>query len=416
MRTSVLLSVLASVAANAAYSGDIVSYLVDQTSALVNGTIIGGLQSPPSSWYVAVVTGAIYEAAVKSKKESLAYQQLAVSHAAHNAIVWVFHGTRNYNGADASLRAVLPAIGLAANTTEGKSAIETGRKAAKKVALARADDGLSDYVPFTHGPKNPTIYQATPGGNPFPDTPQARFVRPFAGLGDLTRFRSPPPPKVSSKEYEDAVRYIREQGVLNSTVRTAYDTDSAYFWRESSITGWNRFAAVILGDKLATKVVESAKFWAQLNFALANAGFASWDVKYAYEGWRPVTAFHRTDIWLPSGVNVSDPSWTPLLRPTPNHPDYVSTHSTYGGAAAAVIRAWNGGDKIDATWSSNVTLDNRGVITRRYTNLTFAAEENSRSRVFGGIHFTFAGQTGIDLGDKVARATLDVFDKNWDQF
>jgi len=236
MRASALLSALAAAAANAAYSGDIVSYWVDQTAALVNGTVIGGLQSPPSSWYVAVVTGAIYEAAVKSKKESLAYQQLAVSHAAHNSIVWVFHGTRNYNGADASLRAVLPAIGLAANTTEGKSAIQTGRKAAKKVAVARADDGLNDYVPFTHGPKNPAIYQATPGGNPFPDNPQARFVRPFAGLGDITRFRSPPPPKVNSKEYEEAVLYIKEQGSLNSTVRTAYDTDSAYFWRESSIT------------------------------------------------------------------------------------------------------------------------------------------------------------------------------------
>jgi hypothetical protein len=67
----------------------------------------------------------------------------------------------------------------------------------------------------------------------------------------------------------------------------------------------------------------------------------------------------------------------------------VSTHSTYGGAAAAVIRAWNGGDKIDATWSSNVTLDNRGVITRRYTSLKFAAEENSRSRVFGGVSNSF---------------------------
>jgi len=236
MRTSTLLSALAATAANAAYSGDIVSYWVDQTSALVNGTIIGGLQSPPSSWYVAVVTGAIYEAAVSSKKESLAYQQLAVSHAAHNTIAWVFHGTRNLGATDASLRAVIPAIGLAANSTEGKNAIETGRKAARKVAKARADDGLNDFVDFTHGPKNPGVYQVTPGGAAFPDNPNARFIRPFAGLGNITRFRSPPPPKVTEKEYETAVVYIKAQGAQNSTVRTTYDTDSAYFWRESSIT------------------------------------------------------------------------------------------------------------------------------------------------------------------------------------
>ena len=63
----------------------------------------------------------------------------------------------------------------------------------------------------------------------------------------------------------------------------------------------------------------------------------------------------------------------------------MSTHSTFGGAAATVLRAWNGGDKINATLSSTVTLDNRGVITRTYTSLKAAAEENSRSRVFGGV-------------------------------
>jgi hypothetical protein len=54
-----------------------------------------------------------------------------------------------------------------------------------------------------------------------------------------------------------------------------------------------------------------------------------------------------------------------------------------------VLTAWNGGDKINATLSSNVTIDNRGVITRTYTSLKAAAEENSQSRVFGGVSITF---------------------------
>ena len=107
--------------------------------------------------------------------------------------------------------------------------------------------------------------------------------------------------------------------------------------------------------------------------------------RYFYNSWRPVTAIRRTDIWLPSGRNVSDPTWTPLLTPTPNHPDYLSTHATFGGAAAAVIRNWNGGDAINITQSSNVTLDSVGVITRRITNLSEAAKENGDSRVFGGV-------------------------------
>ncbi|KAK4206985.1 acid phosphatase/Vanadium-dependent haloperoxidase [Rhypophila decipiens] len=404
-------------AVNAAFPGDIVQYWVDQSGALVNNTIIGGLQSAPSSWYTAIVQGAVYQAAVSSKRESLAFQQLAVSHAAHNAILFVFHGTRNYGNTDAALRAVIPQIGLDPSSREGKRATEIGRAAARKVAEARADDGIHDFVDYTFGPKNPGVYQSTPGGAAYPDNPQARFVRLFAGLGDVTRFRLPAPPKTNSKQYEQDVLYVKAQGALGSTVRTPFDTETAYFWRESSISGWNRFAHSVVGNKLATKVVESAKFYAQLNYALANAGIASWDNKFLHSGWRPVTAIQYPGVYLQSGQSVTDPAWTPLLRPTPSHPDYPSTHSTYGGAAAAVIRAFNrGSDVISATLSSNVTIDNVGVITRSYTNLTVAVLENSASRVFGGIHFRFAGSAGIELGDKVARATLKVFDDNWDDF
>jgi hypothetical protein len=74
------------------------------------------------------------------------------------------------------------------------------------------------------------------------------------------------------------------------------------------------------------------------------------------------------------------------LRPTPSHQDYTSTHATFGGAGSQVIRWYNGGsDIVSATWSSNVTLDNVGVLTRTITNLTAAAIENGNSRVFGGV-------------------------------
>lgn len=142
----------------------------------------------------------------------------------------------------------------------------------------------------------------------------------------------------------------------------------------------------MIGNKLATKVVESAKFYAQLNYALANAGIASWENKFYHNGWRPVSAIQYPGVWVKSGQSITDAAWTPLLRPTPSHPDYPSTHSTYGAAAAAVIRAWNkGSDKISATLSSNVTIDNVGVITRSYTNLTVAVIENADSRIFGGV-------------------------------
>jgi hypothetical protein len=182
------------------------------------------------------VQAAVYQAAVKSKKENLEFQQLAISHAAHDSLLWVFHGTRLYNPVNAALRAVIPVIGLSPDSAKGKEAAAVGRAAAAKVAQARAYDKITNFVDFTYGPKEPGVYQATPGSNPLPDTPQARFITPFAGLGDITRFRAPPPPKINSKEYEAQVLYVKEQGALDSPTRTPYDTETAYFWRESSIT------------------------------------------------------------------------------------------------------------------------------------------------------------------------------------
>ena len=55
-----------------------------------------------------------------------------------------------------------------------------------------------------------------------------------------------------------------------------------------------------------------------------------------------------------------------------------------------MIRAYNkGSDSVSFTLSSNVTIDNVGVITRSYTNLTVAVWENAASRIFGGVSIPY---------------------------
>lgn len=178
--------------------------------------------------------GAVYLAATKSEGQSLAFQQLAVSHAAHDTLLWTFHGTRLYATVNSKLKAVLEPIGLGADTTDAVDAAEIGREAARTVVVARADDGINYFVDYDVRPAEPGVYQPTPGGQPVPDTPQAQFIRLFGGLGDVTRFRAPPPPNATSPEYEPFLDFVKEQGARNSTVREPYDTETAYFWRESS--------------------------------------------------------------------------------------------------------------------------------------------------------------------------------------
>jgi hypothetical protein len=68
-----------------------------------------------------------------------------------------------------------------------------------------------------------------------PDTPNARFVRPFGGIGDITDFRIPAPPSATAPGYDKWVLEILEVGNLTSEARTADETEIAYFWLESSV-------------------------------------------------------------------------------------------------------------------------------------------------------------------------------------
>nr|OQO25329.1 hypothetical protein B0A51_06691 [Rachicladosporium sp. CCFEE 5018] len=210
-------------------------------------------------------------------------------------------------------------------------------------------------------------------------------------------------------EFEDVPRLDETKPALDSSY------DSLAF-QQLAVSGWNRLANNILGDSLATNVTASARFYAILNYALANAAIASWDTKYTYYSWRPITALrYNTSTYLHSNTTLTDDTWTPLLNPTPNHQDYLSTHATFGGAAGAVLTLWIGGDEVDVQHSSNVTAIGK-VITRRITSLRQAVKDNGNSRIFGGIHFQYASDVGSETGWRVGDHTWKAFDAGWDRF
>lgn len=88
----------------------------------------------------------------------------------------------------------------------------------------------------------------------------------------------------------------------------------------------------------------------------------------------------------------------------PNHPEYVSGHSTYSGAAAAVLTSFFGDDTSFST--SSVGLPG---VTRSYTSFSSAAEEAGQSRIYGGIHFQFSNQDGLEVGRQLADWVLSTF-------
>lgn len=204
-------------------------------------------------------------------------------------------------------------------------------------------------------------------------------------------------------------------GGLSSLQRTADQTDIALFWADGGGTAtppghWNQIVADLILEQGGT-LVDRARAFALLNLALADAGIASWDAKYTYELWRPIDAIRDGNL-DPNAATAADPAWAPLLR-TPPFPTYTSGHSTFSGAADAVLTHLFG-DHVTFTSRSDShsgftqrPLAASQVRTRSFASFSQAAEEAGRSRIYGGIHFEFDNEAGLASGRALGQFVVD---------
>jgi hypothetical protein len=155
--------------------------------------------------------------------------------------------------------------------------------------------------------------------------------------------------------------------------------------------------------------------FALVNTAMADAGIASWESKYHYQYWRPVTGIrnavsplHADPTFYPLGAqdtNASGPDFTPPF------PSYTSGHATFGAALFEILRKfwpdttpftfisdeWNGKNKDD----DNPTIP-RPLDPHSYKSFSEAETENAQSRIYMGIHWQFDADQGIIQGNRVA--------------
>ena len=145
-----------------------------------------------------------------------------------------------------------------------------------------------------------------------------------------------------------------------------------------------------------------------MNLSLADGYIGSFETKYFYKYWRPITAV-RLAATDGNPATAADPTWTPL-RPTPEIPDYDSAHSVEGGAGAAVLRRFFRTDRFRfETCSTTVTEAGDCSVVRRYRSFSQAARENGLSRILIGFHFRKAVDEGIEHGRRIGDRTVDRF-------
>jgi hypothetical protein len=224
--------------------------------------------------------------------------------------------------------------------------IELGRASAAAILERRAFDGSDTPLVDPAYPQGtaPGEYRFTPG-NTFAFAPGWGNVTPFV-LRSGSQFRAEPPFDVTSRKYTADFKEVKRlggDGITTPHARTPEQTEIGLFWLESSPLAWNRIARSVSARRGLDRW-ENARLFGLLNMAMTDGYIGSWEGKYFYKFWRPVTAIQTADTDGNPDTH-GDSTWTPL-QPTYPMPDHDSGHSVEGGAAAEVMKQFFGTDRV----------------------------------------------------------------------
>ena len=274
--------------------------------------------------------------------------------------------------------------------------IATGQAAAWATLNRRQDDGAAaagfPYVPGAGAGE----YRFTPPFD-FAALPGWGSVKPF--VIDRPEHELDGPQALASRAYARDFDFIKAIGHADSKTRSAEQSEIAKFWYEDSTLGWNRIANTVMRQR-GTDAWDAARAFALVHFAMADGFIAGFGEKYEHRFWRPETAI-RAAADDGNAQTEADAAWKPLLI-TPPVPDYPSTHTVLGWAAAEVlIELFGDRERYELT---SLTLPG---VTRSYRGFSKPAEENGLSRLYAGIHFRHAVSEGRRQGRSIGQAVAE---------
>ena len=315
----------------------------------------------------------------------------AASVAAHNLLVQL--NPANAGVYDAALTASLSQVPDGAAKGNG---LLLGQSVATAMSARRMNDGwnaTSNYVPtgqIGH-------WEPTPPANAAGAFPQWGAVDTWVTKsGDQFRPTSGPP-ALDSDAYAAAFNEVKQFGAG----MLAPDDDrllAAQFWASAGTGGvqnWMR-VGLSLAENKGYDTLKNANIFALLTTTVADATIGIFDSKYSFDFWRPVTAIHKADQDGNPNTDV-DATWSSAIT-TPNHPSFLSGHSAQSGSAAAVL-AYEFGDNTAFCITSGTQ--------RCWSSFTEASNEVANARLWGGIHWRFDNDAGLELGRAIAAFNIN---------
>lgn len=216
---------------------------------------------------------------------------------------------------------------------------------------------------------------------------------------------------IQSAQYTADYNQVKDLGSSSSLTRTVNQLEAAYFWSGGAGTTttaglWNTIAQTVAASE-GLGLQDSARLYAALNVAMADAAIVTWQTKYDTDFWSPLLAIVNGEF-DGNGATLGDDTWTALLAEL-NAPAFFSDVSAISAAAAEVLAAFLG-DNI--AFSLDSDYDGDGIVddTRFYTSFSEAAEEAGLSQVWGGVSY---GTSNTDAATSGAAVANDVMLNNF---
>jgi hypothetical protein len=371
---------------------------------------------PASAIHVAMVQGAVYDAVnaiepkhhrpylLRRRFSARASKEAAVATAAYRAlssIVSTVPATIPFPNRASLLQSLATqyaaSLGAISDSPFKTQGIAAGNAAADAMIGARRNDGRfgpSQWVPnAAPGHWQPLL---NPDGTQMLDpTPWVGGVQPFL-LRSSSQFRTAGPQALSSAAWAADFNEVKALGSVNSTARTPEQTHIAIFWQSPVPQTWNAVARNLADDPThEVDTADSARLFAMLNLATADAAINCWNDKYYWDFWRPGAAIQRADE-DGNPATEPDPTWTALI--TAPYPEHPSGHLCIDGSSLRVLQMFFGTDEI----GFDVTSSRFPGELRHFDRFSAPLEEITEARIWAGLHYRTADVQAELLGRNVA--------------
>lgn len=283
------------------------------------------------------------------------------------------------------------------------NSVEYGRKVGAHILSWAGNDGYLERTSHGGFIVNKEAGRWVPTPPDYMDAMENNWggLRPMV-MDSATQFRPLPP--IPFDTTKGSAFYKEAYEVYEAVAKpNAGDSATAWYWDDNPNTSvtdghityflqkvsppghWVNIACSV-SQKENFDDMKTASLLSQMTIALYDAFISCWEAKYHYNYIRPETFINKH----------IDKDWEPLIQ-SPAFPEYPSGHSTASSSAAFVLTKLVG-ENYAFTDATEVPF---GRPIRNFNSFFEASDQASLSRLYGGIHFLNALNTGVHMGKSI---------------